>query len=93
MNVTADFGQGASGAPVLDAYGNVIGQVSRTSTLFASGDEAIGRRRRTSSVPFAERKATTTESAGHEAGKVSEPQMVFKSCTPVTCIRKLVEKK
>ena len=65
QNVTADFGQGASGAPVFDERGNVVGQVSRTLTLYASGtvtedDLVRGRRvRATHRRSFAERLRPT----------------------------------
>jgi hypothetical protein len=49
VNITADFGQGSSGAPVFDEFGNVVGQVTSTLTLFASGpaeeEPAVARRR------------------------------------------------
>lgn len=97
MNVTADFGQGASGAPVLDECGNVIGQVSRTSTLFATGEEAVAirtsRRSALESTKVARRPMMKAQNSHQEVVAVSEPQMVFKSCTPVMSIRKLVGKK
>ena len=34
MTITADFGRGSSGAPVLDARGAVVGLVSSTSSLY-----------------------------------------------------------
>lgn len=91
MNVTADFGQGSSGGPALDIFGNVIGQVSRTYTLFAGG-EARSRKKRTRTA----RQAKAEEPAEapkelHEVRKESDPQMTFKSCTPVSAIRALVK--
>ena len=46
MNVTADFGQGSSGGPVFNEQGHVIGQVSRTYTLYSGGAATRGRPRR-----------------------------------------------
>ena len=95
LNVTADFGQGSSGGPVLDGAGNIVGQVSRTYTLYAGG-EASNRRRR----PIKVRQVddTTPESSveksadeDHVTRHRPDPQMVFKSCTPVTAIRALVK--
>ena len=93
-NVTADFGQGSSGGPVMDASGNVVGQVSRTYTLYAGG-AASHRRKRTA------RQADATEAAkepmevapGDEVGsrKHADTQMVFKACTPVSALRALVK--
>lgn len=34
MSITADYGRGSSGCPVLDLSGNVVGLVSRTSSLY-----------------------------------------------------------
>ena len=34
MSITADFGRGSSGCPVLDLKGNIVGLVSRTSSLY-----------------------------------------------------------
>ena len=50
MNVTADFGQGSSGGPVFNEQGHVIGQVSRTYTLYAGGSATRSRPRRIAGV-------------------------------------------
>lgn len=50
MNVTADFGQGSSGGPVFNEKGHVIGQVSRTFTLYAGGSATRSRPRRIAGV-------------------------------------------
>jgi len=34
MSITADYGRGSSGCPVLDRKGNIVGLVSRTSSLY-----------------------------------------------------------
>lgn len=87
MNVTADFGQGSSGGPVMDAAGNVVGQVSRTYTLYAGGETANRRgRMRRSQQP-----AQKGEASGKQAADSPDPQMVFKACTPVSAIRALVK--
>ncbi len=39
LTVTADFGSGSSGAPVLNAEGGVIGMVSSTAALLADAEE------------------------------------------------------
>lgn len=95
LNVTADFGQGASGGPVMDVFGNVIGQVSRTYTLYA-GTEEVGRRRpahRTRQIddPAAKAEMVEEPKVDHHLLKRPDPQMVFKSCTPVAAIRALVK--
>jgi S1-C subfamily serine protease len=98
LNVTADFGQGSSGGPVMDEAGNVIGQVSRTYTLYASGDSSNRSRRRSSltqKANDADAKEKNTKDADDEsdpeAKKKSDPQMVFKACTPVSAIRALLK--
>ena len=50
MNVTADFGQGSSGGPVFNELGHVIGQVSRTYTLYSGGSATRSRPRRIAGV-------------------------------------------
>ena len=96
LNVTADFGQGSSGGPVMDIAGNIVGQVSRTYTLYASGEASNRRRRtiRTRQADDADASPESKENASHEeteARKRPDPQMVFKSCTPVSAIRSLVK--
>ncbi len=94
LNITADFGQGSSGGPVMDEAGNVVGQVSRTYTLYAGGD-ASNRRRRPRTVRQAvdhrpdDGPAESDENAA--VRKRADPQMVFKACTPVASIRALTK--
>lgn len=82
MNITADFGQGSSGGPVLDEQGNVVGQVSRTYTLYAGGPTR-GLKRRLAAAGAA--------SSDAEDEVQADPQMVFKACVPVRAIRALVQ--
>ena len=42
ISITAEFGQGASGGPVVNAYGEVIGVVSATSMHYANGSKQRG---------------------------------------------------
>jgi len=91
MNVTADFGQGSSGGPVFNEQGHVIGQVSRTFTLYAGGSETRGRPRRVAGdIKPTDKKATEKKATAEE---FMDPQMVFKSCVPVQSIRALVKPK
>jgi S1-C subfamily serine protease len=39
LTVTADYGGGSSGAPVLNAAGEVVGMVSSTAALLADTEE------------------------------------------------------
>ncbi|WP_397568555.1 trypsin-like peptidase domain-containing protein [Schlesneria sp. T3-172] len=95
MNVTADFGQGSSGGPVMDEAGNVVGQVSRTFTLYAGGDTSTRGIRRA----HPSRQKTETETAPGDADTPdhqeqpdrADPQMVFKACTPAASIRSLTK--
>jgi len=94
LNVTADFGQGSSGGPVMDAAGNVIGQVSRTYTLYAGGPSSRRRRRpqtvRQVSAIEPENERREHAPADEPEHPKPDPQMVFKACTPVSAIRALV---
>ena len=91
MNVTADFGQGSSGGPVFNEHGHVIGQVSRTYTLYAGGSETRGRPRRVAGeTKPADKQPTDAKAAAEE---FLDPQMVFKSCVPVQSLRALVKPK
>ena len=91
LNTTADFGQGSSGGPVLDECGNVVGQVSRTYTLYAGGPDTRGRPRRVTGEKLADKR----EPGGNlePATDIADPQMVFKSCVPVKTLRSLVKPK
>lgn len=95
MNVTADFGQGSSGGPVMDAAGNVVGQVSRTFTLYAGGEasQRPRKRKRTARQPVESGQipsdAELPENKGLEDR--ADPQMVFKACTPASAIRELTK--
>ena len=91
MNVTADFGQGSSGGPVFNEQGHVIGQVSRTFTLYAGGPATRGRPRRVAGETKPADKQLTEKKATAE--EFMDPQMVFKSCVPVQSIRALVKTK
>ncbi|WP_040591708.1 S1 family peptidase [Schlesneria paludicola] len=95
LNITADFGQGSSGGPVMDVAGNVVGQVSRTYTLYASGDTSNRPRRIRSQNPpdanVADAAQVEATEVVVEVKKKSDPQMVFKACTPVSAIRALVK--
>ena len=95
LNITADFGQGSSGGPVMDVAGNVVGQVSRTYTLYATGDTS-GRRRhiRAQNPPdahVADAEHVEVIELAVDAKKKADPQMVFKACTPVSAIRALAK--
>lgn len=91
LNVTADFGQGSSGGPVMDEYGNVVGQVSRTFTLYAGGSATRGLPRRVQAEKAA---GDVREPQGKVKGTddVADPQMVFKACVPVDTLRSLVKR-
>ena len=91
MNVTADFGQGSSGGPVFNEQGHVIGQVSRTYTLYAGGSETRGRQHRVAGDTKSADKNLTEKKAATE--EFMDPQMVFKSCVPVQSLRMLVKAK
>ena len=87
MNTTADFGQGSSGGPVMDEFGKVVGQVSRTFTLYAGG-ESRGRPRRVASDV---EEKSDKEPSGGDGSDLADPQMVFKSCVPVKTLRALIK--
>ena len=42
MEITADYGVGSSGGPILDKYGNLVGIVSSTTTLYGSQKDKDG---------------------------------------------------
>jgi S1-C subfamily serine protease len=92
MNITADFGQGSSGGPVMDEYGNVVGQVSRTFTLYAGGPATRSRPRRVQNDKVAKDKRDP-EAKGKATDEIADPQMVFKSCVTVKTMRSLMTSK
>lgn len=61
MNVTADFGQGSSGGPVFNEQGHVIGQVSRTFTLYSGGSDTRSRPRRIAGVAQPPQRSVLTQ--------------------------------
>lgn len=91
MNTTADFGQGSSGGPALDEFGNVVGQVSRTFTLYAGGPATRGRPRRVPAKTAAEKRERDPTEIVEPIADVADPQMVFKACVPVKTLRSLVK--
>lgn len=91
MNTTADFGQGSSGGPVLDECGNVVGQVSRTYTLYAGGPATRGRPRRVPVKVAGEKRERDPTEIIEPVADVADPQMVFKSCVPVKTLHSLVK--
>ncbi|MEI8019514.1 MAG: hypothetical protein WCH39_15015, partial [Schlesneria sp.] len=78
----------------MDGAGNVIGQVSRTYTLYAGGDASNRRRRprtvRQAADPQQDGGPAESDENAH-ARKRADPQMVFKACTPVATIRALAK--
>jgi len=93
LNTTADFGQGSSGGPVLDDYGNVVGQVSRTFTLYAGGPATRGRIRRVAGAIEKDRRIEEPQDKPDAASDIPDPQMVFKACVPVRTLQSLVKPK
>ena len=93
LNTTADFGQGSSGGPVLDECGNVVGQVSRTFTLYAGGPATRGRPRRVIGEKLAEKRERDPGEKIEPATDIADPQMVFKSCVPMKTLKSLVKTK
>ena len=92
LNITADFGQGSSGGPVMDSFGNVVGQVSRTYTLYAGGETSNRRRRPKTARQAVDHDPDVKAGEADENATVrkhADPQMVFKACTPVSAIRAL----
>jgi len=91
MHVSAPFGEGSSGAPVFDPLGNVVGQVSQTSTLFSMPQGAPQK-------PHASRRFVgapprpCAHPKAESAGSTGEPQMVFRICTPAARMEKLFAK-
>ena len=95
MNVTADFGQGSSGGPTMDEAGNIVGQVSRTFTLYAGGETSQRSRKRKRTTRQQIETQTMPSDAEVPENKQPEdradPQMVFKACTPASAIRDLTQ--
>ncbi len=96
MNVTADFGQGSSGGPVVDACGNVIGQVSRTATMYAGDpldppEEKIPPPGHPPRHRHHRRGVRPDTPAAPEIPAWMEPQMIFRTCVPTVHLRKLIE--
>ena len=93
LNITADFGQGSSGGPVMDESGNVIGQVSRTFTLYAGGEATRRVRRRHHKTQNVDIVVGIVEPDAELAdlAKKPDPQMVFRACTPVSAIKALIK--
>lgn len=96
MNVTADFGQGSSGGPVVDACGNVIGQVSRTATMYAGDpldppEEKLPPPGHPPRHRHHRRGVRPDTPAAPEIPAWMEPQMIFRTCVPTTNLRRMVE--
>ena len=91
MHITAQFGEGSSGAPVFDQFGNVAGQVSQTSTLFST-PQGEPQKHHAARGFAASPPRRPTRQAGPMHGAAAEPQMVFRLCTPAARLEKLFSK-
>ena len=74
LDITADFGIGSSGAPVLDASGNVVGVASSTSPVMVNSTHS---------------KARDDTKQSSKSKRPAHAQMVFRQCIPVDSIRAL----
>jgi len=60
--VTAEYGVGSSGAPVLNEYGNVVGVVSTTTAVFSKASTKDGKKDTSKVYPqMIERACSTSE--------------------------------
>lgn len=76
LTTTSDFAVGASGGPLFDDCGNVIGMVASTSSVYSGLDDASG-----------EEPTTDSKDSGKGAGDL---QMIMKMCVTPSDILKLV---
>jgi peroxiredoxin len=98
MAISAEYGEGSSGAPVFDQFGNVAGQVSQTSTLFSSPHQGPGQPQPTRRPPSTRRiaplwpRVRNHPPAAPQPAPVTEPQMVFRYCVPAESLGRLLGK-
>lgn len=85
LTVTADYGVGSSGAPVLNSAGEVVGMVSSTSTLLADAEQGSSFAMRFWQIFLGMRAATAPVRSGEDV------QMVFRDCVSLQTMRRLVE--
>jgi len=84
ITITADYGVGSSGAPVLNSAGEVVGMVSSTSTLLADADRSNSILLGSLQFLLGIRPDATMIRSGEDV------QMVFRDCVSAETIRKLV---
>jgi hypothetical protein len=84
LTVTADYGVGSSGAPVLNSAGEVVGMVSSTSTLLADSEQGDSILRGFLRLLL----GMSPEGTGVRSGE--DVQMVFRDCVSIETIRRLL---
>ncbi len=83
MGITADYGGGSSGGPVVNRFGAVVGMACMTSNIDHEGDTP-------GPIAVPERKKETRKhTLGEGVGTASQVQMVVKLTVPVTPIRRI----
>lgn len=92
MAITADFGGGSSGAPILDASGRVVGMVEATHAVIT---KPVAPAKTETPGKGTKEEKTTPEAGGEkkvkEAPHPQDPyaQMIIKECIPVSAILEL----
>lgn len=83
LTITADYGMGSSGAPVLNSAGEVIGMVSSTSTLLADAEPG-------SSILLGPLQLLLGKLGTALIRSGEDVQMVFKDCVSLETMRRLL---
>ncbi len=95
VSVSADYAQGASGAPILNKHGAVVGMAAMTQTIESDEDDELvksRRRRFQEPPPMPKPEEKKPEDKKEDQPKLTaQVQMVTKLAVPARVIRKLVQ--